>query len=210
MNKIIDDLKWRYATKRFDPNKKIPDSDLAVIKEALQLVATSYGLQSMKFVIVEDPNIREKLVEASYKQRQVVDASHLLVFCSYVNIDDKDVEEYADNISTIRKQERTDLLEFETRMKTTIRNMSHEDKLLWSKRQVYIALGQLLVVCARLRIDSTPMEGFKSSEFDRILGLENKNLTSVLVCPIGYRHDEDTAQFKSKVRKPLDQLFEII
>ena len=88
--------------------------------------------------------------------------------------------------------------------------MDQEDRLNWSKRQVYIALGHLLSILASLRIDSTPMEGFKVEEYDHILGLKEKNLTAVLVCPIGYRHTDDHAQFRTKVRKPLNALFETL
>ena len=210
MHKIIEDLNWRYATKRFDPDHKISEGDLNIIKEGLRLVATSYGLQSMKFIFVEDPAVREKLLDASYNQNQVVDASNLLVMCSYLDINDADIDQYTENIAETREQQIEELDGFANHMKKTIRNMDQEDRLNWSKRQVYIALGHLLSILASLRIDSTPMEGFKVEEYDHILGLKEKNLTAVLVCPIGYRHTDDHAQFRTKVRKPLNALFETL
>lgn len=210
MHKIIEDLNWRYATKRFNPEEKIKKKDLEIIKEGLRLVATSYGLQSMKFLFIEDPVIRQKLMEASYNQKQVVDASHLLVMCSYVDIDDTVIDNYAENIAETRDQQLEELDGFANHMKKAMRNMDPQDKLNWSKKQVYIALGHLLSILATLRIDSTPMEGFKADEYDRILGLKEKNLTAVLVCPIGFRHSDDHAQHRAKVRKSISNLFETI
>ncbi len=210
MHKILEDLNWRYATKKYDSTKKVSEEDLEVIKESLRLVPTSYGLQTLKFLMIEDQEIREKLVPASFGQQQVQDASHLFVLCAYKDVTDKHVDDYAQNIATTRGQTLEDVAGYANYMKQTIGNLSPEHKLIWTSKQLYIALGQLLTTCAALRIDATPMEGFSPATYDEILELEDKNLTAVLVCPIGYRHEDDANQHVAKVRKSQDELFEIV
>ena len=210
MHNIIDALNWRYATKKFDPSKKIDDDYLEIIKECLRLVPTSFGLQSMKFLFIESKDLREKLLQASYGQQQIVDASNLLVLCTYKDIHSDHVDEYMEDIVKVRNQNIEDVSAFADRMKNTLISMSPEHKINWSSKQLYIALGQLLLTCAQLKIDATPMEGFNREQYDEILGLHDKNLTAVLVCPLGYRHVKDDAQFKEKVRKSKEDLFETL
>ncbi len=210
MNQIIQDLNWRYATKKFDPTKKISEDDLTTIKESLRLTATSYGLQSMKFLIIEDPAIRQQLTPASYGQTQIVDASHLIILCSYINVDNEHVDEYMENVASTRNIPIEATAQFGDFIKGSIKNFSAEQKEIWSSKQTYIALGQALHTCANLRIDSTPMEGFDSAAYDDILGLSAKNLKASLVVALGYRHEEDETQHQAKVRKSHDVLFETI
>ena len=210
MHKIIEDLNWRYATKKFDATKIISNHDLEVIKESLRLTPSSYGLQPLHFLIVENKAIREQLVPASYGQTQVKDASHLIVICAISNIQDEHVDEYLENIIQTRSSDAEKVNNYGSFIKSTLSNFSSDEKLIWASKQAYIALGQILHTCASLRIDATPMEGFNGDSYSEILGLKNDNLTPVLVCPIGYRHDEDTTQYHSKVRKDHRDLFNII
>jgi nitroreductase len=210
MHKIIEDLNWRYATKKFDPSKIINEDDLAIIKESLRLVPTSYGLQALKFLIVDSKDLREQLVSASYGQRQVADASHLIVLCAYKDVSENDIDNFTQNIEVTRSLKSGEMAGFGDFMKKTTSSMESDAKTQWTSKQLYIALGQLLTTCATLRIDSTPMEGFNAAQYDEILGLEVKNLNPVLVCPIGYRHPEDQNQFAKKVRKDQEDLFETL
>ncbi|MFK7787327.1 MAG: NAD(P)H-dependent oxidoreductase [Crocinitomicaceae bacterium] len=210
MNQITEDLNWRYATKKFDPTKKVSNEDLETIKESLRLTATSFGLQSMKFLIIEDPEVREKLKPASWGQTQVTDASHLIVLCSYIDVNNDHVDEYMQDVSSARNIPIEATSQFGDYIKGAIANFSADDKLLWSSKQTYIALGQTMHTCARLRIDSTPMEGFDPAAFDEILGLSAKNLKATLLLPIGYRHEEDNNQHLAKVRKSSEVMFETI
>jgi len=210
MNQIIEDLNWRYAAKQFDPTKKVSNEDLETIKESLRLTATSFGLQSMKFLIVEDPEVREKLKPASWGQSQVTDASHLIVLCTYIDVNNDHVDEYMQDVSNAREIPLEATSQFGDYIKGAITNFSAEEKLIWSTKQTYIALGQTLHTCARLRIDSTPMEGFDPAAFDEILGLSAKNLKATLLLPIGYRHEEDKNQHLAKVRKSSDVIFETV
>lgn len=210
MHQIIQDLNWRYATKKFDPEKKISQQDLEVLMESLRLVPTSYGLQPLKFLLVEDKSIREKLVSASFNQKQVAEASHLIVICSFRELKEDDVDLYMETIAETREQNLESLANFKTNLLKFARNKEETALQEWMDRQAYIALGQLLHTCAALKIDATPMEGFKPEEYDDILGLKERNLKSVLVCPVGYRHPDDPNLNRKKVRKSISNLFEII
>lgn len=210
MNKIIEDLNWRYATKKFDSSKKISHDEIEIIKESLRLTPSSYGLQPLKFLIIESPAIREKLVPASYGQMQIKDASHLIVICSLINIEDEHINEYMQNIVDTRSLDPAKLKPFRNTIKETINRLTPKEVITWTEKQAYIALGQLLHTCASMRIDATPMEGFDPKAYDEILNLSEANLKATLVCPIGYRHEEDEMQHQSKVRKPSKLLFETI
>ena len=208
MHALIEDLNWRYATKKFDTSKKITDDQLEIIKESLRLVPSSYGLQPLKFLIITSSEIREKLKAASYGQTQVTDASHLIVICANLDVRNADIDSFIQNTIETRKVDFESVKNFSESMKTSFSELSLEQKKNWAAKQAYIALGQLLHTCATLRIDATPMEGFKPDEYNQILDLDSENLNAVLLCPVGFRHKEDANQFKPKVRKRKEDLFE--
>ncbi len=210
MNQIIEDLNWRYATKKFDPTKKVSTEDLETIKESLRLAASSYGLQTLKYLIIENPVIREQLKPASWGQTQITDASHLIVLCSYNDVTSEHVDEYLENVAATRNVPLESTAQYGDFMKATISKLTLEEKSIWSSKQAYIALGQALHTCANLRIDSTPMEGFDAKAYDDILGLSAQNLTASVVLVIGYRHEEDQTQHLPKVRKSNEVIFETI
>ena len=207
MHDIIKNLNWRYATKKFDSSKKIKDEDFEVIKESLRLVPTSYGLQPLKFIVVESPELREELQPISYNQSQIVDASHLIIICSYRDLNEIHIDEYLANISSTRNVPEDMIKGYGDFMKLTIGKMENDQKFQWNKNQAYIALGQLMHTCATLNVDATPMEGFNAKDYDKLLGLPDQNLTASLVVPMGYRHEDDEAQHQKKVRKSQDDLF---
>ena len=202
---IIEQLQWRYATKKFDDSHILSAEQLSTIKEAFNLTALSYGLQTLKLVIIADKVQREKLVSHSYGQRQVADASHLLVLCIQSEIDETDVNQHFDNIVEIRNTPEALLEPFKNQLKTTIDNMPKTKKLDWAIRQAYIALGNLMTVCAIEKIDSCPMEGFNPEAIDKVLQLNSKGLKSVLLLPVGKRAKDDMFADLKKVRKPLSQ-----
>ena len=207
---ILEALNWRYATKKFDSSKKISPKDLETIKEVLRLTPSSYGLQPWKFLLIENQALRQQLREKSWGQSQVTDASHLIVFCSYLDLKEEHIDEHIANTSITRNQDIENLAGYGNFVKKTLSNLSPTDISTWSSKQLYIALGQLMLACAEMKIDATPMEGFEPVGYDEILGLKAKNLHATLVCPIGYRHPEDGAQFLKKVRKTTEDVFEII
>ena len=209
---IIDSLNWRYATTKFDTERIISDSDIDKLKEIVKLAPSSWGMQFYKIIIITDNELKQKLLPAAYNQNQVADCSHLFVFCSLKNVSEEDINQMIDEFHRLRlnddnfSKEGTD--KYASGAKKSILGMEPKKQSEWLKKQCYIALGQLMVGCADMRIDSCPMEGFKSDEVDEILDLQSQNLTSVVLLPSGYRSEDDKYQHKTKVRKPNNLLFD--
>lgn len=202
---IIDQLKWRYATKKFDASKVLSEEKIEILKHAFNLTATSYGLQSLKLVIVSNATIRKELVQHSYGQEQVLNASHLLVICIEDDIVDTNVDIHFDTIKDIRSTPETILAPYRLDLKNMMASKSLEERLEWSTKQAYIALGNLMTVCAIEHIDSCPMEGFNPVEYDNLLQLKSKGLKSVLLLPVGYRAEDDMFAAFKKVRKQVNE-----
>jgi nitroreductase len=207
MSNFIKDANWRYATKKFDTTKKITTEDLNTLKEAVRLSASSYGLQLYKVLIIENPALRAQLLPEAYGQTQITEASHLFVFANQTNVGDTEIDAYLKNASEIRELPIEALSGYGNYMKGTINPMPEDAKNIWTSKQTYLALGNLLNAAAELNIDSTPMEGFNAAKFNEILGLDKLNLNAVLVAPVGYRHEEDATQHHKKVRKSNEDLF---
>ena len=207
---IIENSKWRYATKQFDATKKVSDADLATIKDAISLSATSYGLEAYKVLIVENPELREQLLPASWGQKQITDASHLLVFCSFNEVSTEYIDGYVKLKSETQGIPLENLTGYGDFMKSTIGSFSAEATSTWNAKQTYISLANAMAACAELKIDSCPMEGYDATKYDQILGLSAKGLTAAVVLPIGYRSDEDKTQHGKKVRKSFTDLFEVV
>lgn len=201
---IIESLQWRYATKKFDPEKILAPEKLEVLKKAFNLTATSFGLQTIYMLIVSDPTVRNQLLEAAYNQRQIVDASHLIVLCFKKSIKEDDVDDLFDTVGELRKTPEKILEPYRNNLKSIMENMTIEEQQEWSTKQVYIAIGNLMTVCAVERIDSCPMEGFDREKFDKILQLDERHLKSVLLLPVGYRAEDDMFSGFKKVRKKID------
>ncbi len=207
MSTFLENQNWRYATKKFDATKKISAADLNTLKEAIRLSTSSYGLQPYKIFIVENPELRAKLVAASYGQAQVADASHLLVFANELNFGAAGIDQLANNISSTRGLPLEAIQGYVDYMKGNITGLPEEVRNIWTSKQTYLALGNLLNAAAELKIDVTPMEGFVPAQVNEILGLDKLGLNASLLAPIGYRHAEDDTQHYKKVRKSNDELF---
>lgn len=207
---LIKHLNWRYATKIFDSTKKVSLTDLEKIKQAVQLSVSSYGLQLYKVLIIENKAIREELKPASWGQNQITDASHLLVFCNYTKPKNEDIDAFLELTANTQQIAVKNLEEYGDFMKSKIDEMSSKEKINWTKRQTYLALGNLLNACAELQIDACPMEGFEVEKYNEILGLDAQNLSAAVIAPIGYRAENDHTQHRAKVRKPLTELFQKI
>ncbi|TDE42114.1 NAD(P)H-dependent oxidoreductase [Flavobacterium rhamnosiphilum] len=207
MNNFLNNQNWRYATKKFDAAKKISTEDLNILKEAIRLSSSSYGLQPYKVIIVENPELRANLQPAAWGQSQIVEASHLIVFANETKIDDSAIDDYLKNMSETRNTPMEALAGYGAFMKSKITALTAEEKNIWSAKQTYLALGNLLNAAAELKIDVTPMEGFVPAQINEILGLDKLNLNASLIATIGYRHEEDATQFYKKVRKSHEELF---
>lgn len=207
MNTFLDHQNWRYATKKFDAAKKITTEDLNTLKEAIRLSSSSYGLQPYKVIIVENPELRAKIQPSAWGQSQIVEASHLIVFANETNIGDSAIDSYLKNISEIRNTPIEALNGYGDFMKSKILSLPEDAKNIWTSKQTYLALGNLLNAAAELKIDATPMEGFVPAEVNEILGLDKLGLNATLIATLGYRHDEDATQHYKKVRKSNEELF---
>ena len=210
MSNYIDDLNWRYAVKQFDASKKVSDEDLQKLIDAVQLSASSYGLQPYKILVVKDQAVKEKLKAAGYNQSQFSDATAVFVFAHQTDFDAELVDSYIELSERIKELETGTLEGYANLMKNALLNLPQEAKAGWTSRQAYIALGNLLSAAAAHKIDACPMEGFEAATFDEILGLTEQNLHAVVVAAVGYRSAEDETQHAPKVRRPQEELFEII
>lgn len=167
---LLDRLNWRYATKSFDTEKKVSDKDLAFLKEAIRLSVSSYGLQAYKVLVIENKEMREKLREVSWNQRQLTEASHLFVFCNYTSDFDKHVDDHIDRIAASQDNKPDGLVNYGEFVKTKIDEMSAHQRQSWSEKQTYLALKSLLVACAELEIDACPMKVLRMQTTTAFLG----------------------------------------
>lgn len=202
----IRELNWRYATKKFDPDKVLSEQKLQILKRAFNLTPLSYGLQTLKLVIITDRALRRQLVPLCWDQPQVADASQLLILCVQTEIGEADVTAHFDNIQRTRNAPEEILAPYRERLKTHLASRTAAQNRDWAVRQAYIALGTLLTVCAYEHIDACPMEGFESTLVDEFLDLARLQLQSVLLLPVGYRAEDDPFQHLKKVRKSLDSV----
>ncbi len=206
-SQLLTQLNWRYATKQFDPNRKISAENWAALEEALVLSASSAGLQPWAFVVVDDPLVREALVPAAFGQAQVKDASHLVVFAARTDFDVTDVDAHMVQTAAVRNIPVESLAPFREMIVGGIINaMDVPARQAWATKQAAIALGNLLTSAALLGIDACPMEGFLPPQVDEILGLKAKGLTAVALCALGYRAETDTYAALPKVRFPKEKV----
>ena len=205
MKDLLEALNWRYAVKKFS-TKKIPQEKIDMIMESLRLTPSSFGLQTWRFILVEDKEIRERLVSVSWEQRQIAEASHLLVLARVDGVSEADVDKWTDFLAKEQNMPVDKKDAYANMIKGYLTNTPQEIITSWLEKQLYIVLGNLMTTCALVRIDSCPMEGFNEKAYDDILGLDKLGLMSVLACPIGYRAEDDPYQHLVKARYPLEDL----
>lgn len=205
---LLGQLNWRYATKQFDPNRKISASDWTTLEEALRLTPSSGGLQPWKFIVVTDPQVRAKLRPASYDQPQITDASHLVVFAAKNNFNETDVDAHVQNVSETQNVPVESLAGLRGMLVGGIvQSMDEPARDAWARNQAFIALGNLLTSAALLGIDACPMEGFDRAQYDEILGLKAKGYSSAVIATLGYRLPTDKYAGKPKVRFGRERVF---
>jgi nitroreductase / dihydropteridine reductase len=198
-------LKWRYATKKFNSEKLLNEEKVRLLKKAFNLTATSYGLQPIKLVVVQNKELQQELMRASYNQKQVGSASHLLVICIEKVVGKAFIENYFQYVKDIRNTPDDILHPFRDSLIGDFEKKPVDEVKIWATHQAYLVLGTLLTVCAFEEIDSCPMEGFENSKYDEILELDKHNLQSVLALPVGYRAKDDFFADLKKVRRPLEE-----
>lgn len=207
-DELVGQLRWRYATKRFDPSRKIPAADWEALEQALVLTPSSFGLQPWKFIVVDDPALRRRLRPASLDQAQVVEASRLVVFSYRKDLNVVDVERHIRQMASVRSVPEGSLAGFR-RMMTDFVSQAAAGKVdlnVWATYQLYIALGTFLTAAALLGIDTCPMEGIDPKRYDQILGLEAQGYRTAVVATAGYRAADDRQARYPKVRYPRQEV----
>ncbi len=202
---IIQSLKWRYATKKFDTTKILSKEKIDTLTEAFNLTATSYGLQPLKLVVIHDKEIQNKLTEHSWNQKQVADASHVLVFCIENVVGEEYITQYFNTVKDIRNTSDEILNPFKEQLINSFKDKPSEEISNWASKQAYLAMGNILTVCATEKIDACPMEGFIPEKYNEILKLTELGLSAVLVLPVGYRAEDDMFADLKKVRRPINE-----
>jgi nitroreductase/dihydropteridine reductase len=207
MTKLIEQLNWRYATKRMT-GAKIPDQNLQVILEAIRLSASSAGLQPYTIFVISNEDLKKELHEKACPQPQVVECSHLLVFASKINITDAYIKEIVKNTALHRNLPIEALDGYFNMVKGQNDSLTESQRAIGTSRQAYIALGTALVAASFEEIDASPMEGFNTAAVDELLELKAKGLQSVVLLALGYRNEATDYLIKAKkVRKSKEQLF---
>ncbi|PTY03052.1 NAD(P)H-dependent oxidoreductase [Verrucomicrobia bacterium LW23] len=200
-DQLLQQLKWRYATKAFDASKVIPEATWKALEEALILTPSSFGLQPWKFIVVTNKETREKLLPASWKQTQTVAASHFVVFATKTSIDQAYLTDFLSRTAAARGEtlESPSIAGY-GKMITGFVTAPGFPVQEWATRQVYIALGNLMTSAALLGIDTCPMEGINPAAYDEILGLKDSGYATVVACAAGYRAETDKYASIPKVR----------
>jgi nitroreductase len=204
---LLAALNWRYATKAFDPSRRIPAELWATLEEVLVLSASSFGLQPYRFLVVDDPTVREQLLPHSWGQRQVVDASHLVVFAVRTGVSEAEIDALVSRTAQVRGLPLESFEAYRNLMTGILLSAEFKPRAPhWAANQAYIALGNLLTCAALLGVDACPLEGFVPAQYDRILGLGAQGLAAVVCCALGYRSAADKYASLAKVRQPAGQL----
>jgi nitroreductase len=208
---LLDGLHWRYAAKHFDAQKTISSETWKQLEESLVLTPSSYGLQPWKFLVITDAALKAKLLPHAWKQKQVVDCSHFVVFASKTTLDSEYIDSHIQRSAELRGVPVESMKFFRDMV---VKDLVHDARSgvveEWAARQAYIALGQFMLACALLHVDACPMEGFVPAEFDKILGLTAKGLTATVCCAAGYRAGHDKYATTPKVRFPAEKVVEYL
>jgi nitroreductase len=198
---LLEALNWRYATKKFDPTKKIPADIWSALEQALVLSPSSFGIQPWKFLVITDPAVKGKLVPVSWGQTQPLDSSHHVVFAVRKGLGEADLDRYLARAAEVRGVTVESLAGFKQVMLGSINKAAAAGVLdNWQTHQIYIALGQFMASAALLGVDTCPMEGIEPAKYDEVLGLSGSGYATVVACAAGYRAADDKYATTPKVR----------
>lgn len=200
-SQLLEALGWRYATKAFDPAKKIPAETWATLEDSLVLSPSSFGLQPYRFLVVNDPATREKLLPHTWGQRQVVDASRFVVFTARTGVTEKEIDSFLALTASTRGMPAEALQGYRGMMTGMLLSDAFKPRVShWAALQAYIALGNLMTSAALLGVDACPIEGFVPGEYDKVLSLSTQGYAAVVCCALGYRAAGDKYATAKKVR----------
>ena len=190
MSDLINKLKWRYATKKMDASRPVPQQKIERILEAIRLTASSSGLQPYEVIVVTNPELRAQIVPHAWNQAQITDGSHLLVFAAWDNYTAERINHMFDLVNDERGFKNEGWEAYRQKLLAAYVPRDAETNYQHAARQAYIGLGTALIAAAEEGVDSTPMEGFDPDKVDEILGLRARGLRSVILLPLGYRAEE--------------------
>ncbi|HAQ52857.1 MAG TPA: NAD(P)H-dependent oxidoreductase [Flavobacteriaceae bacterium] len=206
MNNILDALEWRYAVKKFDDKASLTEQQILEVKKVFNLSASSYGLQPYKMIVVQNPELKEKLVPASFGQQQISQSAAILVFAVRTDFGMDYIDQFFKDMSTKRQIPLENLEGYKNFMKGSFANKSEDEISSWATKQVYLTMGHMLASLAALQIDACPMEGLDPQAYDKILDLDAKHLKTIIAMPIGVRAPDDASATALKVRKDLSDI----
>ncbi|MBP7950053.1 MAG: NAD(P)H-dependent oxidoreductase [Verrucomicrobiales bacterium] len=207
-SEVVQQLRWRYAVRRFDPARRISDTAWSDLESALVLTPSSFGLQPWKFFVLTDASLRERLLPLAWGQRQVVEASHLVVLGVRRVVDEAYVDDYITSTAASRGISVDSLSGLRQSLVRFLAGLDETSTREWAVRQIYIALGNFMTAAAMAGIDTCPMEGFQPDKVDALLDLPRRGFSACLLCPAGYRADSDKYASTPKVRWPKDRVVE--
>lgn len=204
---LVEGVNWRYATKVFDPSRTIDAETWAALEHVLVSAPSSFGLQPWKFIVITDQAVKESLVPLSWGQRQVADASHVVVLAAKHPVTAVDVRRHLERAAEVQGTPIEQLAGLEKIITGFVEQPPYElDMRAWATRQVYLALGGFMMAAALLGVDTCPMEGIDPAGFDAALGLEGTGYFTAVACPAGYRAESDHTARRRKVRFPREEI----
>jgi nitroreductase len=207
---LLNSLRFRYATKAFDPTREIPDEIWNALLESLVLAPSSFGLQPWKFLVVESSHLRDELRQVSWNQGQITDAARLVVFTSRTDLTPEDTRRWLERLADVQDQDLNQLDGYGKVIDGFAANMTVEQRHAWNTRQTYLALGQFMTSAAVMGVDTCPLEGLDPASYDRILGLEGSGYATCVACAVGYRLDSDPYASRPKARFDAVELIETL
>jgi nitroreductase len=203
---LIENLKWRHAVKAYDPAKKVSQEDLNKILEAARLAPTSSGLQPFRIIVVENQELKQKMVDGALNPEVMRDSSQVLVFAAWDNYSEEKIDKVYDYHTDVRELPRGRFSSYTDKLKEIYSAQTADENFAHAARQTYIALGLAMAQAAELKIDSTPAEGFDNAKVDEVLGLRALGLKSVTLLYLGYRDiEKDYLSHMKKVRIPMEE-----
>ncbi len=206
---LVSALNWRYATKQFDASRKIAAADWNALEESLRLAPSSFGIQPWKFIVVESPELRAKLREASWGQTQVTEASHLVVLAVKQAVDTAHLDRFMADTAKTRGAAVESLAGYRKLVDGFVAAKAQAGQLeAWSSKQVYIAAGQFMASAAVIGVDTCPLEGIDPAKYDEALGLAGSGWATQMAIAAGYRAAGDKYATAPKVRFPASEVIE--
>ena len=207
-SELLSSLNFRYATKKFDPTRQIPEEEWEVLEHSLVLAPSSFGLQPWKFIVINSPELRTRLRQHSWNQSQITEASRLVVFTTRTDLTEPDVDRFMTRLAAVQGRDASTLEGYRNVIVSFASAMNREARHAWNARQTYIALGQFMASAAVLGIDTCPIEGFDPAGYDAELELGDTGYATSVVCAAGYRSVEDKYAATPKARFPHEELIE--